>query len=1043
MELTALQQLVHQMYIAYYQRPADPDGLQYWVDQLEQNGDWTAVSAAFGAPENEENQALYGDLNREQTIAAIYQSAFNREAVAEEVAFWAASEFSATDLTFAIVNGAQNSDKATVDNKVAFSAELVAQVGTNAAYAELQDPKALLTAVTEETEVTAGYVSDAVASGKVGETFSLTADDAGKNIVLTANNDTVEANSAALAGTNIIDQGGRDTLNATLTQNLTNTTTIEGVEKVNFNWDAFGTATVDATNIKGVTGGSDITVSSSKTGFLGDVTINSTGANNVTAGTGAVGTLTLNGVTGSTVTGGAAKTVTVNGTAATTDTATVTGGASTTSITTTATENVTVNAGAATTTVSVSDYNVATVDAGKATSITLSGASATSSATVSVGGNTSVTNGAGKLSLGVVEGATVTLDDIGEDLTVTGTGDATLKMTSAGLNNETIVNSRTDGKLTIDVTSAVATLDVTKAQADIIKLGVAGTTVVTTNTGRTFQVDADLGTGGFTVGGTATTDTINTTFTKSQGTSTTFTGIETVNIVAAAAQATGAATNTDLTFNSLVASGNKINLSGTNDVAVTSLNAKSLDASGLNGLLTVTTATTTDVSISGSQGKNDVTFDTTAAGSKATFVGQSADDTVKFGTLAADAQATAVTGAGNDSITADVTTLNGGSLVVESGAGNDTVTLTGDADTKGNIVLQFGEGNDTLKVAATTNFTGANLTVGGMEKLDVGAHTVTVNASQFAQFGAFELAGATNGSLVVDASASTDAVTINGANASLNFGTAAKFSVIGGSGNDTITGTIGADTLNGGGNVAVTAVSEVQTLDVTGTATGQVTFLGHNVATSASSDTAELTIDKIVADSANVIATWNAANPTREINSITKVDADTLQITYANTEGDVANLNTASSAGIDFAASTETTKGVEAVAAAAFSADTFTGGAGADTFVIGTAGAATASVADVITDFVSGTDKIDFQAFDIAGTNTNYQEATAAVADFAAAKTAADAVFNADTTVLYSAQQVGADTYVFAAAGASTAAEHVVKLTGVALSGIEFGDIAA
>lgn len=58
MELTALQQLVHQMYIAYYQRPADPDGLQYWVDQLEQNGDWTAVSAAFGAPENEENQAL-------------------------------------------------------------------------------------------------------------------------------------------------------------------------------------------------------------------------------------------------------------------------------------------------------------------------------------------------------------------------------------------------------------------------------------------------------------------------------------------------------------------------------------------------------------------------------------------------------------------------------------------------------------------------------------------------------------------------------------------------------------------------------------------------------------------------------------------------------------------------------------------------------------------------------------------------------------------------------------------------------------------------
>ncbi|MBL1266183.1 MAG: DUF4214 domain-containing protein, partial [Halomonas sp.] len=40
MTLTPTLQLVHKMYIAYYQRPADPEGLQYWVNQLEQNGDW-------------------------------------------------------------------------------------------------------------------------------------------------------------------------------------------------------------------------------------------------------------------------------------------------------------------------------------------------------------------------------------------------------------------------------------------------------------------------------------------------------------------------------------------------------------------------------------------------------------------------------------------------------------------------------------------------------------------------------------------------------------------------------------------------------------------------------------------------------------------------------------------------------------------------------------------------------------------------------------------------------------------------------------------
>ena len=31
-------ELIHQMYIAYYQRPADPAGLIYWQDQLNANG---------------------------------------------------------------------------------------------------------------------------------------------------------------------------------------------------------------------------------------------------------------------------------------------------------------------------------------------------------------------------------------------------------------------------------------------------------------------------------------------------------------------------------------------------------------------------------------------------------------------------------------------------------------------------------------------------------------------------------------------------------------------------------------------------------------------------------------------------------------------------------------------------------------------------------------------------------------------------------------------------------------------------------------------
>lgn len=918
MELTALQQLVHQMYIAYYQRPADPDGLQYWVDQLEQNGDWTAVSAAFGAPENEENQALYGDLNREQTIAAIYQSAFNREAVAEEVAFWAASEFSATDLTFAIVNGAQNSDKATVDNKVAFSAELVAQVGTNAAYAELQDPKALLTAVTEETEVTADYVSDAVASGKVGETFSLTADNAGTNVVLTANNDTVEANSAALAGTTIIDQGGNDTLNATLTSAFAATTDVEGVENINLNWDAFSTATVDADGITGVDGGSNITLTSSKTGFLGNATVTNTGTNNVTAGEGMGGSLTVSDVENSTVDAGAATTVTVNGAGNNNDSTVINAGTATTSITTTATENVEVTAGEATTSVSVTGYNTATVDAAEATSITLNGGDATDTATVTVGADASVTNGAGSLTLNIADTNTVTVDNIGESLTVSGEGDVTLK--SVALGGEEVTNAKSDGSLTVESTAA-GSVDLSKVEADTIRLATANSAGATLASGANVVVGADLGTSVFGVGTETDADSINMTFTESQ-TSTTFSTVapaavsdfETVNIVAAAEQATGT-TVTDLTFGALVAAGNTVNLSGTNDVEVTLLTAKTLDATELDGALDVTTAAAAlDVTVAGSQGENDVTFN--SAATKAAFVGQENDDKVTFGTLTATTEATAVTAGGNDTITANVTSLTTGSLVVEAGAGDDVVNLTADGST-GNIVLQFGEGNDTLQIADSADLTGANLTVAGVEKLEIGANNVSITGGQFAQLGSVEVAG--SGILTVDASAATQATTIDGSQVGLEFGTSATFSFIGSAQNDTITGTDAADTINGGAG-----------------------------------------------------------------------------------------------------------------------ADTMTGGARADSFIIQSG--LTAVSADTVTDFGTG----DTVAFDdgAGGTVTivNATKGTAAVADFAAAKAAAETAFtgSASTAVIdASAQQVGSDLWVFADVdgnGTFDNGDSVVKLTGVALA---------
>jgi flagellar hook protein FlgE len=103
---------------------------------------------------------------------------------------------------------------------------------------------------------------------------------------------------------------------------------------------------------------------------------------------------------------------------------------------------------------------------------------------------------------------------------------------------------------------------------------------------------------------------------------------------------------------------------------------------------------------------------------------------------------------------------------------------------------------------------------------------------------------------------------------------------------------------------------EEQTVAVSGTASGPVTFLGRAVADSVSDDTAAQTVAKIVADKAAVIAAWNAANGGDEIADISGSGTE-LTIVYA-TDGagdDVAVIATATSAGITFAESVETYAG--------------------------------------------------------------------------------------------------------------------------------------
>jgi flagellar hook protein FlgE len=108
---------------------------------------------------------------------------------------------------------------------------------------------------------------------------------------------------------------------------------------------------------------------------------------------------------------------------------------------------------------------------------------------------------------------------------------------------------------------------------------------------------------------------------------------------------------------------------------------------------------------------------------------------------------------------------------------------------------------------------------------------------------------------------------------------------------------------------ATQSVQETQTITINGsaTATANIAFLGEPVAVTAG-DTPTQIATAIVGDAPAVIATWNAANPTRKLASIANT-AGVLTLTYQATEGNVTSILPSSDNGATFGESLETQPG--------------------------------------------------------------------------------------------------------------------------------------
>ena len=126
---------VQQMYVAYYGRPGDPAGLDYWAGRLaETGGNWFAdVVNAFGI--SDEYTSRFAALGDETLINNLYRQLFNRAAEPAGLDFYVdllngtnasglnpgRRRSTLAQIALDIANGAQNDDLIILENKLEFA----------------------------------------------------------------------------------------------------------------------------------------------------------------------------------------------------------------------------------------------------------------------------------------------------------------------------------------------------------------------------------------------------------------------------------------------------------------------------------------------------------------------------------------------------------------------------------------------------------------------------------------------------------------------------------------------------------------------------------------------------------------------------------------------------------------------------------------------------------------------------------------------------------------------------------------------------------
>jgi hypothetical protein len=941
---------VQRLYVAYFNRPADPVSLAVYeamlpTDRAATQAELAVIAETYFSPSAEYTTNFAGQSNS-QIVNQLYQNIFGRTAEAEGLISWATKltdgSMTVATLALQLSYSAQGTDLAVVDARIdaatAFTAALdtAGEITGYSGNAPAAEGRVYLAQISGELPTTTEAITTqkdtaitnvdtstaaAVASGSVvaGETFQLTT--AVETVTGTKGDDTIQgslvgdiATGTTTNPSDLINAGdGTDTLQMSVSGAHGANFTLAGVnasglEKLNINnFETDGTreTTIDASLLGGLT---EINLTSSSA--TGDTTVSNLGgvvtasmANGsanlqldytTAASTGATSqTLNLKGgVSASTVTIAGVEAMTVDSSvSANTLTDLVT--TSATSLTLTGDQNLSISAG------SLADFDFA--DATLATSldgtVDATGLSGTLAINMNASDVVTVLAGSGATTIGMANGLDL------RDTITGGAGSDTIDVTVS----ETTALAGVTGVENLQITAAdidIADGGAGDASGAVTLSGTAIASVTNYISNVTTATDGDVGTVNVTNMDNGDTVTL-----AAGGSDTTIGGAGAGISLATSFATDDSANSATIAFNGIGAvDANASNSLGFAQVEVNEVETLTLTAN-TNATGTVTTSGV------------EVLTATAATSITATGAGALAVTAVTNTTLLTSIDASAMTG--NLTLAGvDASVLN-----YKGTQGNDTLTLAGLAST------DTFDGNGGTDAITATGVSGLTATTGALNVTDVddlilntGAANV-IDASSLTSVGELVFTGNHAGTqTVTNLAVSGTAITMGSAAATMDGGNVINVSLADETGtSDTLAVklnnssaastdsgldfegieslTIAVDTTStNNASIAMTA-AEANNVTVTGGAAGALLALGtldaitDNVdltgyagevsfSAAASTDTGGVTLNASSAAAADVYA-MSGFNDTATIATTAAVDVD---IDMAGGTGDVLNL---------------------------------------------------------------------------------------------------------------------------------------------------------